>query len=188
MSANRVWAAVALMGAAVSLTACGHAREALGLQKVTPDEFRVVAKAPLTLPPDYDLRPPAPGEPRPQELQPESAARLALLGARRNEARDEGEKMFASKAGADKADPLARYVVDDEFGAIAYKDKSFADRVMFWKAGESNAQVAQNQTAAAALEAKPIDPKVEAVRVKELTGGKSIIIAKQPAKQKLPGL
>jgi hypothetical protein len=175
------------MGAAVSLTACGHAKEALGLAKVTPDEFRVVAKAPLTLPPDYDLRPPAPGEPRPQELQPESAARLALLGARQNETRDEGEKLFVAKAGAAKADPLARYVVDDEFGAIAYKDKSFADRVMFWKAGAPS-EVSQSQTAQAALDAHPIDPKVEATRIKELTGGKSIIIARQPARMKLPGL
>ena len=34
------------------------------------------------VPPDYALRPPAPGEPRPQELQPESAARQALIGQR----------------------------------------------------------------------------------------------------------
>jgi len=46
---------------------------------VTPDEFRVVTKAPLVVPPDFSLRPPAPGKPRPQELQPESAARTALL-------------------------------------------------------------------------------------------------------------
>ena len=188
MSANRVLAAVALMGAAVSLNACSHAKEALGMTKVTPDEFRVVTKAPLTMPPDYDLRPPAPGEPRPQELQPESAARLALLGARRDESRSDGEKLLATKAGADKADPLARYVVDDEFGSIAYKDKSFSDRVMFWKAGAPAQDVAQNQSAQAALEAKPIDPKVEAVRIKELTGAKSVIIAKQAPKSKLPGL
>src|ERR1700756_2125488 len=116
MSANRVLAAVALVGAAVSLNACQHARQALGMNKVTPDEFRVVTKAPLTLPPDYDLRPPAPGEPRPQELQPESAARLALLGQAANANRDEGEKLLDKMAGGDKADPLARYVVDDEFG------------------------------------------------------------------------
>lgn len=188
MKANRVLAAMTLLGAAVSLNACGHAREALGIAKVTPDEFRVVAKAPLTVPPDYELRPPAPGEPRPQELQPESAARLALLGQEANANRDEGEKLLVKKAGGDKADPLARYVVDDEFGAIAYKDKSFADRVMFWKPGAPAAETAQNERAAAALDAHPIDPKVEAVRVKELTGDRTIIIAKKPIKEKLPGL
>src|SRR5678815_2627133 len=87
----------------------------------------------LVVPPDYALRPPAPGEPRPQELQPESAARNALLGQREAEQRSDGEKLLVAKAGAEKADPLVRYVVDDEFGDIAHKDKSFADKVMFWK-------------------------------------------------------
>jgi hypothetical protein len=188
MSANRLLAAVALAGAAVSLNACGHAREAFGLAKVTPDEFRVVTKAPLTLPPDYDLRPPAPGEPRPQELQPESAARIAMVGQAQNATRSDGEKLLVKMAGADKADPLARYVVDDEFGAISYKDKSFADRVMFWKAGAPATDVALNEKQKAALETAALDPKVEATRIKELTGGKSVIIAKQAPKQKLPGL
>jgi hypothetical protein len=188
MNANRVLAAVALVGAAVSLNACNHAREAMGMTKVTPDEFRVVTKAPLTLPPEYDLRPPAPGEPRPQELQPESAARLALLGQAANANRDDGEKLLDKMAGGDKADPLARYVVDDEVGAIAYKDKSFADHVLFWKPHGVTAEVAQNERDAAALDAHPIDAKVESKRIKELTGDRSIIIAKKAVKEKLPGL
>ena len=158
------------------------------MTKVMPDEFRVVTKAPLTLPPDYDLRPPAPGEPRPQELQPESAARLALLGEARQRQPCRRREAAGPEAGGDKADPLARYVVDDEFGAIAYKDKSFADRVLFWKPGAANAEVAQNERDAAALDAHPIDPKVESKRIKELTGDRSIIIAKKAVKEKLPGL
>ena len=58
---------------------------------------------------------------------------MALLGERQGEARSDGEKLLVSKAGGDKADPLVRYVVDDEFGDIAHKDKSFADKVMFWR-------------------------------------------------------
>ena len=81
MSLNRVLVATALVAAAgVGLSSCSSTRNALGMSKVTPDEFRVVSKAPLVVPPDYALRPPAPGEPRPQELQPESAARNALQG------------------------------------------------------------------------------------------------------------
>ena len=83
MSFNRVIVATALfagMGvAAAGLSGCTSTQKALGMSKVTPDEFRIVTKAPLVVPPDYALRPPAPGEPRPQELQPESAARNALL-------------------------------------------------------------------------------------------------------------
>src|SRR5438477_7458032 len=138
MSVNRVIVATALV-AAVGLAGCQSSRNALGMTKVTPDEFRVVTKAPLVVPPDFSLRPPAPGKPRPQELQPESAARTALLGQREGEQRSDGEKLLVAKAGADKADPLIRYVVDDEFGAIAHKDKSFADWVMFWKKGQPQA-------------------------------------------------
>lgn len=179
MRANRVIAVSALIAAA-GLAGCQSASQALGLSKVTPDEFRVVTKAPLVMPPDYALRPPAPGEPRPQELQPESAARTALLGQREAEARSDGEKMLASKAGADKADPLIRYVVDDEFGEVAHKEKGFADRVMFWRSDK----VATAQTTPA-----PVDPAAEAGRIKQLTGGQSVVIAKDEEHHfKLPGL
>ena len=105
MSVNRVFVATALIAAA-GLAGCVSTRNALGLSKVTPDEFRVVTKAPRVIPPDYALRPPAPGEPRPQELQPESAARTALLGAREAQARSDGEKLLVTKAGADTPAPL----------------------------------------------------------------------------------
>ena len=36
--------------------------------KNPPDEFAITTKAPLVVPPDYALRPPKPGESRPQEL------------------------------------------------------------------------------------------------------------------------
>jgi hypothetical protein len=182
MSVSKVIAASALF-AAFGLAGCQSTAQALGMSKVTPDEFRVVTKAPLVVPPNYDLRPPSPGEPRPQELQPESQARLALLGQREGEQRSEGEKLLVAKAGADKADPLIRYVVDDEFGDIAHKDKSFADRVMFWRSDKADAAKAAADTP------NPIDPSVEAQRIAKLTGGKQIVIRKEgPRKIKLPGL
>ncbi|MEJ0065453.1 MAG: DUF3035 domain-containing protein [Caulobacteraceae bacterium] len=186
MNSTRVAAAIALLAAA-GLAGCDSASKAFGLAKVTPDEFRVVTKAPLTLPPDYSLRPPAPGEPRPQELQPESAARQALLGQRSGDVRSDGERIFVTKAGADHADPLVRYVVDDEFGNLAHKDKGFADYVMFWKKGQPAApptgEVADQD------QPQPLDPAVEEKRLQALTGGKTIVIARQGAsKVKLPGL
>ena len=125
-----VLAASGLLVGAAGLAGCHSAAQAFGVAKVTPDEFRVVTKAPLTLPPDYSLRPPAPGQPRPQELQPESAARQALEGQREGEVRSDGEKLFVARAGAEHADPLVRYVVDDEFGNLAHKDKGFAEQCM----------------------------------------------------------
>ena len=187
MSYHRVIVATALVAAA-GLAGCQSTQKALGMSKVTPDEFRVVTKAPLVVPPDYALRPPAPGEPRPQELQPESAARNALLGQREGEQRTDGEKLLVAKAGADKADPLVRYVVDDEFGDLAHKEKSFADRVMFWKDGKE--APSQAVTAAAADNvAAPIDPAAEEAKVKALTGGGQVVIAREKQTRiKLPGL
>jgi hypothetical protein len=147
--------------------------------------------APLVVPPDYSLRPPAPGEPRPQELQPESQARQALVGQRAAETRSEGEKLLASKAGADNADPLIRYVVDDEFGSIAHKDTGFANWVMFWRRGKPAVQPVQTAASSGADTATPIDPAIEAQRIERLTGGKVIVIARAPQGKnyvKLPGL
>jgi len=184
MSVNRLIVATALI-AATGLAGCTSTKNALGLSKVTPDEFRVVTKAPLVVPPDFALRPPAPGKPRPQELQPESAARTALLGQREGEARSDGEKLLVAKAGADKADPLIRYVVDDEFGDVAHKEKSFADRVMFWR----SAKGAKSDATAAAETPAPVDAATEAERIAKLTGGKPIIISREGSRKiKLPGL
>ncbi|MFN3585300.1 DUF3035 domain-containing protein [Phenylobacterium sp.] len=184
MSVNRVIVAVAAL-AAVGLAGCQSTQKALGMSKVTPDEFRVVTKAPLVVPPDYALRPPAPGEPRPQELQPESAARNALLGQREAELRSDGEKLLVAKAGAEKADPLIRYVVDDEFGDVAHKEKSFADRVMFWKKGEPQAAAQPGLDNVAA----PVDAAAEAERLAKLTGNKQIVIQREgKSRIKLPGL
>lgn len=187
MSLNRVLAASALVAVAgLSLAGCSSTRSALGMTKVTPDEFRVVSKAPLVVPPDYALRPPAPGEPRPQELQPESAARTALLGSREAQARSDGEKALVAKAGADKADPLIRYVVDDETGDLAHKDKNFADKVMFWNKG----QPATSTVASAADNAPaPVDPAAEEAKIKGLTGDAPVVISREKQTRiKLPGL
>jgi hypothetical protein len=190
MGFNRV-AAAALLLAGAALSGCTSAREALGMSTVVPDEFRVVSKAPLVVPPDYSLRPPAPGEPRPQELQPESQARAALLGQRAAEERSEGEKLLATKAGADTADPMIRYVVDDQFGSIAHKDTGFANWVMFWRRGKPAAPpVTGSAEQAGADVPQPIDPALEAQRIEKLTGGRTVVIAResQSPHVKLPGL
>ena len=45
-----------------------------GGKKVSPDEFKIVSHSPLTMPPNAELRPPRPGEPRPQEVTPADQA------------------------------------------------------------------------------------------------------------------
>jgi hypothetical protein len=194
MSFNRVAAPAVLIAclglSGLGLSGCQSTRSALGMTKVVPDEFAVVTKAPLVVPPDYALRPPTPGEPRPQELQPESQARLALLNQRAAEQRSDGERLLVAKAGADKADPLIRFVVDDEFGDLAHKDTSFADRVMFWRKGKPETQgAALTASQAGAATPAPVDPAVEAARVKKLTANQPVTIERQQKGHiKLPGL
>lgn len=185
MISTRVMCVVALTAAA-GLGGCQSASRAMGVAKVTPDEFRVVTKAPLVIPPEYALRPPAPGEPRPQELQPESAARAALAGQAAAAQRSDGERLLVARSGAEKADPLIRYVVDDEFGDIAHKDKSFADRVMFWRKDKPTAPTPSADGSAAPV---VVDAAAEEARLKALTGGKTVIIAREKGSWvKLPGL
>ena len=174
--------------AALAVSACGSIKQGIGLTKVVPDEFVTVSTAPLSVPPEYGLRPPAPGQPRPQELAPESAARQILLGQRQAVTRTPGEQVLVAQAGADQADPLARYVVDDEFGDIAHKDESFANRLMFWRKDDASTQAptvrqtSEGQTA--------IDATTEAARLQALTGGQQAITItpRRSGGFKLPGL
>jgi hypothetical protein len=64
------------------LAACeGGMQQSLGLTRDAPDEFTVVSRPPLSLPPDFDLRPPSPGEEGPRVLDTQSQARSLLTGA-----------------------------------------------------------------------------------------------------------
>ena len=182
-------ATVALFAAtALSLSACGSMKQSIGLTKVVPDEFLTVASAPLAVPPEYGLTPPSPGQPRPQELAPESAARQILLGQRQAVTRTGGEQALVNQAGADRADPLARYVVDDEFGDLAHKEESWANRIMFWRKNDSASQAATvSQTAEGA---RTIDANSEHARMVALTGGREgiSITPRRDSRFKLPGL
>lgn len=173
---------------ALSAAACSTSqRQAIGLTKVTPDEFLTVSTAPLTVPPEYGLRPPSPGAPRPQELAPESAARQILLGQRQAVTRTDGEQALVAAAGAAQADPMARYVVDDEFGDLAHKEEGFARRLMFWRKDDAASQNATTtQTAEGAV---TIDAASEQERLRALTGnGQITVTPRRESRFKLPGL
>ena len=143
-----------LAGAAVllaaGLSACGSA-QVFGIDRSTPDEFAVVSRAPLTLPPDYNLRPPEPGAPRPQEGTASDQASRILAGdtARPGEAGavDEtllaggasagplssGERTLLASLGTDQADPEIRTIVDAESAALYRADDRLLDRLLFWR-------------------------------------------------------
>ena len=48
------------------------------MDRVGPDEFAVESRAPLTIPPEFDLRPPQPGAPRPQDVTAAERARKVI--------------------------------------------------------------------------------------------------------------
>lgn len=68
---------LALASGAAMLAACGSS----GLfNRDRPDEFAVQRQAPLVVPPDFTLTPPAPGAPRPVEGSTADQALDALFG------------------------------------------------------------------------------------------------------------
>ena len=69
---------VLLTGASAMLAACGSSGGILGRDR--PDEFAVQRQAPLVVPPDFNLTPPAPGTPRPAEGTASEQALEALFG------------------------------------------------------------------------------------------------------------
>jgi len=58
---------IVIAGLAGLLSGCTNFRQAIGIEPTSPDEFAVESRAPLTIPPDFQLRPPQPGASRPQE-------------------------------------------------------------------------------------------------------------------------
>lgn len=63
---------------ALLISGCTDVKRAIGLEKTSPDEFAVESRAPLEMPPDFDLRPPQPGASRPQEKSSDKLARQAI--------------------------------------------------------------------------------------------------------------
>ena len=70
----------ALGGMAFVLVGCDSIREAAGVTKEPPDEFAVVTKAPLVMPPDYNLRPPKPGAAPTNQYSPTESAAASMFG------------------------------------------------------------------------------------------------------------
>lgn len=142
----------------LGLSGCDTFKEQVGLTKKSPDEFTVITKAPLVMPPDFSLRPPRPGEKRPQEVAPTDQARAVLLSqssgerATADRAQQSGRNVLAGaagetpggrpeggelellqKAGAENADSSIRQTINRETSVLAEKDSSFADRLIFWQ-------------------------------------------------------
>ena len=137
---------IALLGASLlALGACsgGTVKESLGLTRKAPDEFRVVSRPPLSVPPQFNLRPPANaadartigaaneaqslvrGEPVANEsgtyrLPPADTATLPVTaqelvtGKEKKPAASSAESRLLEKAGAHTADPSVKRTLEEE--------------------------------------------------------------------------
>jgi len=121
---------------AVSLGACESAKRALSGGKRAPDEFAVYKRPPLSLPPDYALRPPEPGREQLETYSPRDQARAAIL--RRPVQRQPlvettpGLAALMEMTGATEADPSIRNIVDEETLAMSEEDRRLIDKLIFW--------------------------------------------------------
>jgi len=168
-----------LAGSALLSTGCTTVSKTLGMTKTTPNEFNILTKPPLVVPPEYNLRPPRIGELNVEEKYATVAARKALLGEIDPAKPTQGEAILIAKAGGGKADPAVRVIIDGQ-NSIERKNRGFADRVLFWKNGR-----------AIGLDGQPLDPDQEVRRqkaVQSATGGNPVEIKRRPGGAKLPGL
>ncbi len=162
--------ALALCLCASALSGCDTVRRAAGLQKKSPDEFAVTTKAPLVIPPDFNLRPPTPGAPPSNTRDPSTTAELALFSNTDVQAIASGlpgtytmgERMFLANAKAQNSDANIRARLNADARAVQNADRSFTDRILNTSATRdtgspinADAEVAKGtRTAAAAAAAK----------------------------------
>lgn len=141
--------------AAASLGGCSAFENLGGAKKVSPDEFRIVSHSPLTMPPNAELRPPRPGEPRPQEVSPTDQAKEALSPTLANRvqqqasatpsAGDASEQALVQKAGKGGIDPNIRSTVNRDTRTLADKDSGFIDSLIFWHDKEPSGTIVDPQ-------------------------------------------
>lgn len=144
-----------LLGLCLALAGCGGTAEALGLGRNPPDAFAVVDRPPLSMPPDFDLRPPRPGAPRPQEINMTRRADQILLKSAANATTEasSSEKALLASAGTNKAEAGIRDLIDREAADRVVGSKRLIDEVLWWRKDETPATT--------------VDAGAEAARLKE---------------------
>lgn len=87
-----------------ALAACGgDVKETLGLGRKAPDEFRIVSRPPLSVPPQFNLRPPSLTGTTPAGQSADRAAASLLLGAGENEPSGQGNTFLLAPGSAETA-------------------------------------------------------------------------------------
>lgn len=124
---------LALGLAALSGCTGSNVKETLGITRKAPDEFRVVSRPPLTVPPQFSLRPPSIDEESPNQLATSAQAKELLVGSAENNAlapasgkkanqvsstgittASKADAQFLERAGAPQANPNIRRELTEE--------------------------------------------------------------------------
>lgn len=134
----RRWFPVLAAASLVTLAGCGESSFArtFGLVRDAPDEFAVTTQAPLSMPPDFNLRPPRPGVTRPQQRpereQAEEALvpQLALTGPATG-APSRGQAALLAESGPTVSADVRQRV--DQDAKLEQASDSFLDRVLTWR-------------------------------------------------------
>ncbi|HWB51038.1 MAG TPA: DUF3035 domain-containing protein [Stellaceae bacterium] len=125
---------VGCVAAGLLLAGCSNWKQTLGIEPTSPDEFAVESRAPLTIPPDFNLRPPAPGAPRPQEVSAASKAQGVIENAGPGTPGNQAQGTLQFK-GTNLANPEAQIA-----------DQSLAAKLL--QTGDSGATVEKRETTA----------------------------------------
>lgn len=146
------------LAALVLLSGCESVRQATGAEKTPPDEFTVLTKAPLVIPPDYNLRPPQPGiASRNDPDADETGAALALptaSAAGLDTSYSDSEKLLLTKTNALSVDPNIRKTITSDVG-LEDQGPGFAQKVLFQAATPPKPAAPAAMTAPAAAPAAP---------------------------------
>jgi hypothetical protein len=124
-ASHRLLLAVACIAVATTVGGCSNWKQTLGIEPTSPDEFAVESRAPLTLPPDYNLRPPEPGAARPQETSMANKAQTAVDNAGPGQPGSQ-ESGTLHYQGANLADPNAQ-IADQSLAAKLLQSGDTAD-------------------------------------------------------------
>ena len=123
---------------AIGLSSCGgeDLSRAFGITRDTPDEFTVTTRAPLSMPPNFDLRPPRPGAPRPQEQTAPDAAEGALVPQStlvdpQAGGSSPGQQAFLAAAGPSAPADIKQKIEHD--ASLDQPSQSLTDRLEFWR-------------------------------------------------------
>ena len=104
---------------AIGLSGCSDFRQAIGTEKSSPDEFEVVIRPPLSLPPDFGARPQANNASQSAALAPvTSASKIDLLRPRAGKATS-----FDDVFAFDKIEEDIRTKIDEETAGIIYEKR-----------------------------------------------------------------